>query len=130
MERYFLQPERLAGLHRRFAELILKLNCYWALTAFPGDGEQGFRNPPPEQLAAWICGEGLPLRIELPEDHSRITLERDELYMTVWDPGETLRERLAQLAAAAGLFLWQPPQEEPAKPDIALSAAGSGPEAV
>lgn len=28
VERYFRQPARLAALYRKFAELLLRLNCY------------------------------------------------------------------------------------------------------
>ena len=35
-------------------------------------------------------------------------MNHDDTYMTVYHPSDSLRERLALLALAEGLFFWQP----------------------
>ena len=39
-----------------------------------------------------------------PDEDALITLNREDLYMTVWHPSGTLRKLLEQLAHAEGLF--------------------------
>jgi hypothetical protein len=76
---------------------------------FPGE-EGSLRNPPPEQLHAWLVREHRDLCILLPGEETLITIDHGDTYMTVYNPGEKLLALLGQLAQASGLFLWQPPR--------------------
>ena len=40
-----------------------------------------------------------------------IDYDHNDTYLTVYDPDSALIEKIRALAAAEGLFLWQPPQE-------------------
>ena len=51
------------------------------------------------------------LCVLLRDEKTLITLNRDDTGMTVYNPPEKLLRRLEKLAAAEGLFVWQPPQE-------------------
>ena len=70
--------------------------------------EEFIRNPAPESLASRILGAQENLCILLPREDALITLDRDDTCMTVYNPSETLLNRLRLLASAEGLFLWQP----------------------
>lgn len=107
VERYFLQPSMIADLHRRFAEVLLKLNCYSDFRVFFPDSGRAADNPPPERLAYWIAEEQKDLYILLTEEDVLITLNHDDTYMSVYNPPDTILNRIRSLASAGGLFLWR-----------------------
>ena len=107
VEEYYLR----SPLRRRFAEVLLKLNCYYEARVCEPETEKWQVNPPPERLFAWIAENEKDLCVLLPAEDTLITVNRDDLYMTVYGPSRDVLELLRPLSAAAGLFLWQPPQE-------------------
>ena len=46
------------------------------------------------------------------EQNAMIDYDHNDTYLTVYDPGEALLDKVRTLAAAEGLFVWSPPQEE------------------
>ena len=108
VEDYWLREPALSGLRRHFADILLKLNCYYDFQVCAADSEEFVRNPTPDVLAARILGAQENLCILLPREDALITLDRDDTCMTVYNPSETLLNRLRLLASAEGLFLWQP----------------------
>ena len=110
VEKYFLQPARLGELRRRFAEILLKLSCYYEIRVCSPEGEQEEIDPDPEALSARIHAAEEDLLITFPAEGSLITLNRDDLYMTVYRPSEALLERVKALALSEGLFLRGPKQ--------------------
>lgn len=103
-ERYWLRPENLEGIRRRFADLLLKLNCYHSLEAAAGEDASAPAGAP-EQLAARVTEAREDLVFYLPGSDAAVTLNRDDLYMTVYNPPKPLLELLDRLAPACGLFL-------------------------
>lgn len=112
VERFYLQEPRQTALRREFAEILLKVNCYYDMQTWEIEEERWEHNPAPELLYSWIAECKKDLRILLPEESTLFTLNRDDLCMTVYHPSERLLKLLGCLAASAGLFLWQPPQAE------------------
>ena len=112
VEEFFLQPEQLTELYRRFAQVLLKLNCYYDF-AVGGEDEDWTENPPPQTLIDRVlgCAAGGYLLVLLPQEDALITLSGGDLCMTVYHPAQTLLDTAAQLARAEGLFMWRPPQE-------------------
>lgn len=108
VEEYYLR----SPLRRGFAEILLKLNCYYDFEVCEPETEKWQKNPPPEALSSWIADNEKDLCVLLPAENALITANRDDLYMTVYGPSEELLQLLRSLAAASGLFLWQPPREE------------------
>ena len=108
VEEYFLRPERIAAIHTRFADILLKLNCYYDLQVCEAGTEAFETNPAPEALFSRVCEMKEDLWILLPGENALLTLNRDYTHMTVYHPDKTLLRRLDRLAASAGLFLWQP----------------------
>ena len=107
VEKYFLQPSMITDIHRRFADVLLKLNCYSDFRVFFADSGQAAVNPPPEQLVSRIVEEQNDLCIILAEEDVLITLNHDDTYMSVYNPSDTVLNRIRNLASASGLFLWQ-----------------------
>ena len=97
----------ITDIRRRFADVLLKLNCYSGFRVFFPDSGLSAVNPPPEQLVSRIVAEQKDLCIILPEEDALITLNHDDTYMTVYNPPEPLLNRIRSLASAGGLFLRQ-----------------------
>ena len=109
VEGFFLREPLYTALLNRFAEILLKLNCYYDMRYGDLREDSFCDNLPPEQLAAWMTKERRDLCILIPAENALITLNRGDTHMTVYHPSETLLRLLEQLAGAAGLFVWQPP---------------------
>ena len=114
VERYFLQPERLRSLRRRFAELLLKLSCYEEMAVSFDNGESWEKDPDPETFADRLVGlaGNRFLRALFPGRRVMIDLEADDTYMTCYGLEADLPELLRKLTEAAGLFLWSPEENE------------------
>ncbi len=112
VERYFMQPAQRTPLYRRFAQILLRLNCYYRMSVTFDGCETWETNPDPETFAAQV--ESLPqnqfVRAIFAGPHVMIDLEGDETGMTVYDPEGNMTGLLQCFALANGLFLWQPPQ--------------------
>lgn len=113
VEAFFLQPEQLTELYRRFAQVLLKLNCYYDF-AVGGEEEDWTENPPPLVLFDRVlgCAAGGYLLVLLPQEDALITLSGGDLCMTVYHSAPALLDTAKKLAQAEGLFAWQPPQKE------------------
>ena len=112
MERYFLQPERIVPLRRKYAEILLRLNCYADMAASFDACASWETNPDPEAFAARVAGlSGNEfLRAVFAEQNAMIDYDHNDTYLTVYDPGAALLDKVRSLAAAAGLFIWYVPQ--------------------
>lgn len=112
VEHYFLQTERRRALYRRFAEILLRLNCYYDMAVSFDSCSSWEQDPEPEAFAARLAdlGGNAWMRAVFAPQRAMIDLEPGDLYMTVYDPGGGILERLRQLAQAVGLFVWQPRQ--------------------
>ena len=85
IEQYFLSDEQAERRCRQFCNILMKLNCYEDI-AVCGLSEEWVVNPHPVDL----------------------TINGDDIYMTVYNPDEALLHLLRPLAASEGLFLWKP----------------------
>ena len=114
VERYYLQPERIQKLRRAFAEILLRLNCYYDMAVSFDSCASWEKNPDPEAFADRLIGlsGNSFLRAVFEGRRAMIDIERDDTYMTVFDPDSVLLEKIRALAAAEGLFLWSPPKND------------------
>ena len=114
VERYYLQPERIQALRRKYAEILLRLNCYYDMAVSFDSCASWETNPDPEAFAERLIGlSGNDfLRAVFAEQKAMIDCEPEETYLTVYDPNAALLPRLSALAAAEGFFIWSPPQED------------------
>ena len=133
VEQYFLTGERHERLRRQFADVLLGLNCYHALTVNRGDGIW-VKNPEPATLIAWLdealqhghlcalvddsewdTGTVLLSHFEskwdkrtVPVSHALLTASGGDTHLTLYAPSPALLQLTRQLANVAGLHLWQP----------------------
>ncbi|MBR6114193.1 MAG: hypothetical protein IKQ10_03325 [Oscillospiraceae bacterium] len=117
VERYWRRPKRLRKLRRRFAEILLRLNCYYDMAVSFDDCRSWEMNPDPETFADALAGlsGNRFLRAVFPGQRSMADIEPDDTYMTVYDPDARLLDKLRALAGSAGLFVWSPPEESEVK---------------
>ena len=71
-------------------------------------------NPDPGTFAERLAGlSGNEfLRAVFAEQNAMIDYDHNDTYLTVYDPGAALLDKVRALAAAEGLFVWSPPQEK------------------
>lgn len=100
IEEYFLKEPQLSVVKKKHLALLLKLNCY---LDFLFEEEQ-VCNPKPEQMAAWVRERYLNIRVK----DSLLVSQPDETFLVLYDPDADLLEMVRTLAAAEGLFVWQP----------------------
>ena len=121
VEEYYLETGWLKDIRKKFLNILLKLNCYYSLCIISDKTEENSKiltgvqddqqmNPAPRKLEAWFTGPdpAAYLCILIDEEHTLITINDDDTYMTVYDPSEKLLEMLRVLSGAEGLFVWRP----------------------
>ena len=114
VERYFLQRPRIVPLRRKYAGILLRLNCYVDMAVSFDSCASWETNPDPENFAERVAGlSGNDfLRAVFPQQNVMIDYDHNDTYLTVYDPNAALLDKLRALAAAEGLFVWSPPQIE------------------
>ena len=105
VEKYYLEPERYKGFREKFTDILVKLSCYYAFSVCEAAVGKFTDNPAPEWLSGKIR-EGKDLCVLLPEEKVLITLNRDDLYMTIYNAGGKVLGIVEKLAGANGLFVW------------------------
>jgi len=114
IEQYFLQPERLAMLRRKFAEILLKLNCYYDMEVSSDNCSTWEQNPDPEVFVRSVEGiaGNIFLRAVFPAEEIMFDLQSCDIYMTVYGQDQGLLGKLNAIAAAEGLYVRQSPDKE------------------
>ena len=113
VERYYLQRERIQALRRRYAEILLRLNCYYDMAVSFDSCASWETDPDPEAFVERVInltGNDF-LRAVFAGQNAMIDCEPEETWLTVYDPDAALLPKLTALAAAEGFFIWSPPQE-------------------
>ena len=113
IEQYFLQAAQMDILCRKFAHILMKLNCYDDMEVVRHI-EGTTLNPSPEKIMEWFVEsmqEKQFLYFLFVEWQAMITFSGDDLYLTIYHPSPKMLQLLRSLSASEGLFLWQPPQE-------------------
>ncbi len=107
VEEYYRQGKRFKELKSRYADMLLKLCCYYDVRMMTASREEPLKDPSPAGIAAGAEKERW-MNLLFPAEDALITLNREDLYMTVYHPSDNLLATVQKLANAAGLFLWQP----------------------
>ena len=106
VEKYFLA--HLDELCRKFARVLIKLNCYRALQVSK-DNEQWTEDFSPEDLETFFqesVDTHSPLFIQIHPSDALLTFSGDDHYLTLYTPDDDLLTMLRPLAASEGLFVW------------------------
>ena len=110
---YYLDSPQHERLYRQFADVLLKLNCYYDLMVNHAPSDKWVKNPLPEKLSQLLT-QSLRhghLCILVDGEDALITASSGNSYLTLYNPSQGLLQLVGQLTSAAGLFLWQPPRE-------------------
>ena len=103
----FFRAERGAELRKKFADILLKLNCYYSFEVFADYSDEGIKDPAPEELSALVEGNEFALNVLIASDDALITLDTDDTNMTVYNASDEMLDLLGSLASACGMFLWR-----------------------
>ena len=107
IEKHFLSSPHVDVIYRKFANVLLKLNCYVDIAVFKVEDESWVENPAPEDLEQMVL-DRKPLNIVLKIAQAMITITGDDHYMTIYIPNEETLELITTLAIAEGLHVWKP----------------------
>ena len=107
IEKYFLSSPCLDAIYQKFANVILKLNCYYDIMVGLAGDDKWLVNPTPEDLIHSVL-ERKSLNILLNNVQAMIAITGDDHYMTLYGPNEETLEIITALAAAEGLHVWKP----------------------
>ncbi|MBR6951217.1 MAG: hypothetical protein IKH56_05760 [Oscillospiraceae bacterium] len=104
-EDFYREHTQRRRLYRKFADILLGLNCYHDLVVT--DGRIWETNPPPGELYGKIenCPENGFLNILIGNGDSLITLTGGDLYLTLYRATGELLQLTEKLASARGLFV-------------------------
>ena len=99
-------------LHRKYLNIVLKLNCYYDIRFSCDYGEHWELNPAPGLLEKLLTGGSRTdtFHILFDSEQALAVLNSDDTYLTVYHPTEKLLYLLRELARAEGLFVWKPEQ--------------------
>ena len=106
VEKYFI--DRIDTICRKFAEVLIRLNCYQDLLVST-DGEAWNEDFAPEDLTHFFEESARghsPLLILIRPADALITFNGNEHYMTLYNPDAELVDLIRSLAGAEGLFVW------------------------
>ena len=109
IEKYYLEHPQIDIIHRKFINILLKLNCYEDFDV-SHDGDEWMANPAPHELEAALLGSMADKQmfyIILKSADVLITVSGDDTYMTVYNPTEEVLELIGSLADSEGLFVWR-----------------------
>ena len=106
VEKYF--RDRIDAICRKFAEVLIRLNCYQDLLVST-DGEAWNEDFSPEDLIRFFedaANAHSPLFILIRPANALINFSGDDHYMTLYNPDSELVDLIRSLAGAEGLFVW------------------------
>ncbi|MBO5517733.1 MAG: hypothetical protein J6A42_06620 [Firmicutes bacterium] len=112
VERYFLQPERIREIYRNYAEVFIRLNCYYSMAVSFDCGESWEVDPDPSEFVRNVleASDTAQLRVLFPEQRAMIDLDFGYTDLAVYDPDSNILDLLRPMLLAEGFFLW--PGEE------------------
>jgi len=105
IEKYLLSPPRVSDIYRKFARVLIALNCYHDIIV--QDGSRLLENPSPAALERLVL-ERKWLNVLVGSDQAMIAVTGDDHYMTLYGPSKDLLELIRNLAAGQGFYVWKP----------------------
>lgn len=112
VEKYFLQKDRIREIYRRYAEILIRLNCYYGMAVSFDCGESWEEDPDPSDFVKNVleAPDTAQLRVLFPAQNAMIDLDLGYTDLTVYDPDSNILDLLRPMLLAEGFFLW--PGEE------------------
>ncbi|MBQ2217775.1 MAG: hypothetical protein II418_02435 [Firmicutes bacterium] len=112
VEKYFLQKDRIREIYRKYAEVFIRLNCYYSMAVSFDCGESWEEDPDPSGFVKNVleAPNTAQLRVLFPEQSAMIDLDFGYTDLAVYDPDSNILDLLRPMLLAEGFFLW--PGEE------------------
>ena len=107
IEKYFLKSPHVDAIYRKFALVLLKLNCYVDLAVFKVEDESWVENPAPDNLERLVL-ERKPLFVVLKQSQTMLSITGDDHNMTLYGADEETLQLISSIASAEGLSVWKP----------------------
>ena len=107
IEKFFLSPPHVDAIYQKFANVLLKLNCYVDLAVFKVEDESWVENPAPDDLERLVL-ERRPLFAVLKQSQAMLSITGDAHNMTVYGPNDDTLALISVIASSEGLYLWKP----------------------
>lgn len=107
IEKFFLSPPHVDAIYQKFANVLLKLNCYVDLAVFKVEDESWVENPAPDDLERLVL-ERRPLFAVLKQSQAMLSITGDDHNMTVYGPNDDTLALISVIASSEGLYLWKP----------------------
>ena len=94
-----------AQLRRKFADILLKLNCYYGFTVCSGEDCVCEEKPSPARVEALTLENKTFFNILIESENTLLSVDRDSIYISVYNPSSEVLRTLESLAQANGLFI-------------------------
>ena len=107
IEKYFLTSPHVDAIYRKFALVLLKLNCYVDLVVFKVEDESWVVNPAPDDLERLVL-ERRPLFVVLKQSQTMLSITGDDHNMTLYGADKETLQLISSIASAEGLSVWKP----------------------
>ena len=107
IEKFFLSPPHVDAIYHKFANVLLKLNCYVDLAVFKVEDESWVENPAPDDLERLVL-ERRPLFVVLKQSQAMLSITGEDHNMTVYGPNDETLALISVIASSEGLYLWKP----------------------
>ena len=110
MEKYWLQQPQFGMIRRKFASLLMKLNCYYEVSVADASGAASV-GLQPESLEKMLTGGDIVYMV-MDSENGMLGFSGDDHYMTLYNPSAELLELVSLLASSEGLFVWKHDNQE------------------
>ncbi|MCR5199332.1 MAG: hypothetical protein K6D55_11220 [Prevotella sp.] len=106
IERYWLQQPQFGSICSKFANLLIKLNCYYEVSVADASGAASV-GLQPESIEKMLTG-GDAVYMVMDSENAMFSFNGDDHYMTLYNPSKELLEFVSLLASSEGLLVWKP----------------------
>lgn len=107
IEKYFMSSPHVDAIYHKFANVVVKLNCYDDILVFRVEDEMWHENPAPGDLVQMVL-DRRPLFIVLKQSQAMISITGDDHNMTLCGPDDEILQLIRIIASAEGLHVWKP----------------------
>lgn len=110
----YFESGKVAQLHRRYADILTMINSRFktAMLCVPEDEWTISPDDVAVKDAVIHHTERGCVDLLLPEEETLISLQAEDLYITVYHPTEEILSLLRQAVSESGFYIWQTPQIE------------------
>ena len=108
----YYESGKIAQLHRRYADILTMINSRFktAMLCMPEDEWTISPDDVAVKDAVIHHTERGCVDLLLPEEETLISLQAEDLYITVYHPTEEILSLLRQAVSESGFYIWQTPQ--------------------